>query len=96
MRAEAAKQKPPAMPAAHGLYRRSMSPGAIGGFGANHNVRQSIVFLNMPAMPVPETYIGGAANLFGPDGSITVDNTRELMTRFLAAFAQWIGRNASS
>jgi len=74
----------------------SVSPGAIGGFGANHNVRQSIVFLNMPAMPVPETYIGGAANLFGPDGSITVDNTRELMTRFLAAFAQWIGRNASS
>jgi len=74
----------------------SVSPGAIGGFGANHNVRQSIVFLNMPAMPVPETYIGGAANLFGPDGSITVDSTRELMTRFLAAFAQWIGRNASS
>jgi chromate reductase len=74
----------------------SVSPGAIGGFGANHNVRQSIVFLNMPAMPVPEAYIGGAATLFGADGSITIDSTRELMTRFLAAFAQWIARNATS
>src|SRR5689334_21226985 len=28
----------------------SVSPGAIGGFGANHHLRQSLVFLNMPAM----------------------------------------------
>ena len=43
----------------------SVSPGAIGGFGANHHLRQSLVFLNMPAMPQPEAYIGGAASLFG-------------------------------
>jgi chromate reductase, NAD(P)H dehydrogenase (quinone) len=36
----------------------SASPGAIGGFGANHPLRQSLVFLNVPAMPQPETYIG--------------------------------------
>jgi chromate reductase, NAD(P)H dehydrogenase (quinone) len=38
----------------------SASPGAIGGFGANHHLRQSLVFLNVPAMPQPETYIGHA------------------------------------
>src|SRR5689334_24716596 len=42
----------------------SVSPGAIGGFGANHHLRQSLVFLDMPAMPQPEAYIGGAATLF--------------------------------
>ena len=74
----------------------SVSTGAIGGFGANHHLRQSLVFLNVPAMPQPEAYIGNAANLFGPDGAITNDSTREFMTKFLAAFAQWIGRNAAS
>ena len=39
----------------------SNSPGAIGGFGANHALRQSLVFLNVPAMPQPEAYIGGVA-----------------------------------
>ena len=47
----------------------SVSPGAIGGFGANHHLRQSLVFLNVPAMQQPEAYVGGAATLFGEDGS---------------------------
>src|SRR5215469_17409409 len=34
----------------------TVSPGAIGGFGANHHLRQSLVFLNVPAMPQPEAY----------------------------------------
>jgi chromate reductase, NAD(P)H dehydrogenase (quinone) len=35
----------------------SASPSAIGGFGANHHLRQSLVFLNVPAMPQPEAYL---------------------------------------
>ena len=73
----------------------SVSPGAIGGFGANHHLRQSLVFLNVPAMPQPEAYIGGAAGLFGPDGALTNDSTREFLTKFMLAFAQWIERNAA-
>ncbi len=34
------------------------SPGAIGGFGANHQIRQACVFLNMPVMQQPEAYLG--------------------------------------
>jgi chromate reductase len=74
----------------------SVSPGAIGGFGANHHLRQSLVFLNVPAMAQPEAYIGNAANFFAPDGALANDSTREFMTKFLAAFAQWIGRNTAS
>jgi chromate reductase len=74
----------------------SVSPGAIGGFGANHHLRQSLVFLNVPAMPQPEAYIGNAAGLFGPDGALTSDSTREFLTKFMQAFAQWIARNTAS
>ena len=38
----------------------SVGPGAMGGFGANHHLRQSMVFLNVPMMQQPEAYVGGA------------------------------------
>ncbi len=68
----------------------SVSPGAIGGFGANHHLRQSLVFLNVPAMQQPEAYIGGAAQLFDSDGSITNEGTREYLVKFMKAFAAWV------
>ena len=72
----------------------TVSPGPIGGFGANHALRQSFVFLNMPALQQPEAYIGGAAQLFNDKGELTNESTREFMGKFLHAFAQWIERNA--
>src|SRR4029453_11805386 len=72
----------------------SVSTGAIGGFGANHHLRQSLVFLDVPAMPQPEAYIGKAASLFDDNGALVDPATRELMQKFLQAFAQWIERNA--
>ena len=74
----------------------SVSPGAIGAFGANHHLRQSLVFLNVPAMQQPEAYIGGADKLFAEDGSISNAQTHEFMTKYLAAFEQWITRNAAA
>ncbi len=73
----------------------SNSPGVIGGFGANHALRQSLVFLNVPAMPQPEAYIGGVAAMFDDRGTLTNDSTREFLLKFLAAFAQWIERNTA-
>lgn len=74
----------------------SVSPGVIGGFGANHHLRQSLVFLNVPAMPQPEAYIGGAANLFDAEGTLTNDGTRKFMATFMAQFAQWVEKNAKA
>jgi chromate reductase, NAD(P)H dehydrogenase (quinone) len=68
----------------------SVSPGAIGGFGANHHLRQSFVFLNVPAMPQPEAYIGGAASLFDKEGNLTNEGTRKFLKSFMEAFAAWI------
>ncbi|MGI8841943.1 MAG: NADPH-dependent FMN reductase [Caulobacteraceae bacterium] len=68
----------------------SVSPGAIGGFGANHHLRQSMVFLNVPMMQMPEAYIGGAASLFDANGRLAKDDTREFLRKFMASFAAWI------
>ena len=73
----------------------SVSPGGIGGFGANHHLRQSLVFLDMPVLQQPEAYIGGAATLFAEDGSIASDGTRKFLTGLMTAFADLIERIAS-
>jgi chromate reductase len=68
----------------------SVSPGAIGGFGANHHLRQSLVFVNVPVMAQPEAYIGRAAQLFNDDGTLASDSTREFLSKFMTSFAAWI------
>jgi len=72
----------------------SVSQGAIGGFGANHHLRQSLVFLDMPVLPQPEAYVGGAGSLFAANGDIAQDGTRGFFQSFIEAFAGWIERNA--
>ena len=73
----------------------SVSPGAIGGFGANHHLRQSLVFLNVPTMQQPEAYLGNAANLFDESGNLANDATMAFITKYLQAFAVWVETNAS-
>lgn len=72
----------------------SQSPGAQGGFGANHNTRQAVVFLNVPVMPAPELYIGGSPNYLGEDGDINNEQTKELIGKFVAAFEKWVEANS--
>lgn len=71
----------------------SVSIGAIGGFGANHHLRQSLTFLNIPTMQQPEAYIGNAKDLFDEKGNLTNDSTRGFMQGFMKAFADWVARN---
>ena len=68
----------------------SSSPGAIGAFGANHHLRQSLVFLNVPAMQQPEAYIGNVANLFDAEGNLIHEATRDLLTTFIRSFEHWV------
>jgi chromate reductase len=68
----------------------SVSPGAIGGFGANHHLRQSLVFLGMPAMAQPEAYSGNAARLFDEAGTFLNSSTREFAAKFMASFEAWV------
>lgn len=74
----------------------SVSPGLIGGFGANHHLRQSLVFLDVPAMQQPEAYIGGAGNLFDADGRLSNEGTREFLRKFMETFAVWLRTNTGN
>jgi chromate reductase len=74
----------------------SVSPGAIGGFGANHALRQSLVFLNMPVLQQPEAYVGNAFSLFGENGELTNEATGEFLRAFAQTFADWIEKTAVS
>ena len=73
----------------------SASPGAIGGFGANHHLRQSLVFLDMPALQQPEVYISGVDKLFDEEGKLTNDSTRQFLGKFMQAYAAWLERIAT-
>lgn len=74
----------------------SASPGGIGGFGANHHLRQSLVFLNVPTMAQPEAYVGGADKLFDASGKLVDDGTRMFLKGFMQAYAAWIIANSKS
>jgi chromate reductase len=73
----------------------SVSPGAIGAFGANHHLRQSLVFLNVPAMQQPEAYLGGAGDLFDDAGNLKNDSTKQFLQKFAAAYAAWVETNGA-
>lgn len=72
-----------------------VSPGQIGAFGANHHLRQSLVFLDMPVLQQPEAYVGGADKLFDASRKLTNDTTRAFLTKFITAFATWIERTGA-
>ncbi|MBZ0243450.1 MAG: NAD(P)H-dependent oxidoreductase [Bacteroidales bacterium] len=72
----------------------SVSIGPISGFGANHHLRQSLVFVNVNTMAQPEAYIGGATALFDDKGKLINDSTREFLKSFMVSFEKWVGTNA--
>jgi chromate reductase, NAD(P)H dehydrogenase (quinone) len=68
----------------------SGSPGAIGAFGANHHLRQSLVFLNVPAMQQPEVYVSHVDKLFDEVGNLVNEGTSKLLQQFMQTFAIWV------
>lgn len=68
----------------------SASPGAMGGFGANHHLRQVMVGVGLLAMVAPEAYIGRVHTLLDADGQIVDVRTRQFLAGFLDSFAAWI------
>lgn len=72
----------------------STSLGALGGFGANHHLRQALSFLNMPLLPQPEAYIGNTSQLFDEHGKLTNESTEQFLRQFAESFANWIRKNS--
>ncbi len=67
----------------------SASPGAVGGFGANHHLRQSMVFLNVPCMQQPEAYLSGAGSAFDDAGKPS-EAVRPFLQKFINAYGEWV------
>ncbi|WPQ61079.1 NAD(P)H-dependent oxidoreductase [Chitinophaga sancti] len=72
----------------------SNSPGNIGGFGANHHLRQSLVFLNIPVMQQPEVYIQKSNELFDDKGNLKEGDTKEFIATAVKAYIDWFNKNA--
>lgn len=68
----------------------SVSPGNLSAFGANHHLRQTMVFLNVFIMQQPEAYIGNVNSILDSDGNINDDNTSKFLNNIATACADWL------
>ena len=72
----------------------SVTIGSQGAILANHQLRQSLVFLNVPTLQQPEAYISGALSLFDDKGELINDGTTEFLRAYGQAFSAWIEKVA--
>jgi NADPH-dependent FMN reductase. len=68
----------------------SHSPGNLSGFGANHHLRQCLVFLNMPVIQQPEVYLAGSHQLLDEKDDWKNEETKTFIQSFIDAFVDLI------
>jgi len=73
----------------------SNSPGNISAFGANHHLRQSLMFLNMPTMQQPEVYLAHIHEQIDEAGNFKEGSTKEFLKQAVGAYIQWFEKTAS-
>ena len=71
----------------------SVSPGALGAFGANHHLSQSLVFLDMPVLQQPEMYVNNVSKAFDDRGALINDDLKGLLSKFGVAFGAWVNHH---
>lgn len=74
----------------------SVSPGGLSAFGANHHLRQSMVFLNILTLQQPEAYIGNVASLLNDKGEVTNERTQGFLRQYVDAFVKWVNLISSA
>lgn len=70
----------------------SQSISGISGILANHVLRQSLVFLDMPTMQQPEVYIGESNKLFDENLEPTNEGTKEFLASVGNKFSQFVAK----
>ncbi|RZA08161.1 MAG: NAD(P)H-dependent oxidoreductase, partial [Moraxellaceae bacterium] len=73
----------------------SNSPGLLGAFGANHHLRQSLVFLNMPVMQQPEVYISKVSEAFDDNGALVDGRTKDFLDVAVKGYITWFSKHFS-
>ena len=69
----------------------SVSPGKIGGFGANNHLRQTTTCLNIFIMQKPEAYIGDIAAAVDANG-VSEKSVQDYLRNYAAEFTDWVNR----
>ncbi|AKK72101.1 NADPH-dependent FMN reductase [Chryseobacterium gallinarum] len=67
----------------------SNSPGNMAAFGANHHVRQCLVFLNIPVMQQPEVYLSHIDKVWDENGNLKDQDTKEFLQKAVGAYIEW-------
>lgn len=68
----------------------SSSMGALAGFGANHHLRQSLTFVNIPTLQQPEMYLGNLnSNSFDENGIVKEERTLDFLKKFIESYTNW-------
>jgi chromate reductase len=68
------------------------SVGMLGSARAQYHLRQSFIYLNMPAVNQPEVLIANAAQRFNDKGELTDERSREQIRKLLAELVAWTVR----
>ena len=68
------------------------SPGALGGYGVNHHIRQTLNVFGMPVLPT-EVYISGLHQIFDEDGNVAKEDTAKFFTNIMSGFEDWISKH---
>lgn len=68
------------------------TPYALGAFGAQHHLRQVLVYLNMYPLQQPEFYLGKAGEKFNDAGELTDAETKKLIGKVWEEFVRWVGK----
>lgn len=74
----------------------SVTPGGLGAFGANHHLRQPMMFLNILLLQQPEAYISNVASLLNENGELTDEKTLGYLKKFMEAFSNWVSTVSGS
>lgn len=69
------------------------SPSGIGSAMAQQHLRNILSFLDVAQMSQPEAYINFRAESYGPDGEVTEDGLREVLTAWVQAFVTFAERH---
>lgn len=69
----------------------SVSTGNIGGFGANHHLRQTMTFLDVFVMQQPEAYISNVTSSFDENGKIS-ERTEKYLNSIADSMNNWFKR----
>lgn len=75
----------PALIVSHSISR-------LAGFGANHHLRQVLVFLDMPTVAQPEVYLGESGKAFDEKGKIISDSRQALLLKAVDTHVDLIER----